>query len=218
MFGLLSHISFLRLSSGHSGPVLTLQTYDATCASLPSPHLLLAYASVWAAFPLVVGVRCIFCICVCVCVWLGCPLKFKSSPLICLWVGFLLCGNFSCFMTPSPGQVSVPKSFVSIFVFYILSYLLLKRLGCLSGCLVSSASVQKLFCGIAQHSNDLLMNLWGRKWSPCPIPLPSWDRLPEKLQIQHSSMLRTLCSHCQGTMFDLVTESKLILLTMQQST
>ena len=147
MFGLLSHISFLRLSSGHSGPVLTLQTYDATCASLPSPHLLLAYASVWAAFPLVVGVRCIFCICVCVCVWLGCPLKFKSSPLICLWVGFLLCGNFSCFMTPSPGQVSVPKSLVSIFVFYILSYLLLKRLGCLSGCLVSSTSIQKLFCG-----------------------------------------------------------------------
>ena len=25
-----------------------------------------------------------------------------------------------------------------------------------------------------QCSNDLLMNLWGRKWSPCPIPLPSW--------------------------------------------
>ena len=148
MFGLLSHISFLRLSSGHSGPVLTLQTYDATCASLPSPHLLLAYASLWAAFPLVVGVRCIFCICVCVCVWLGCPLKFKSSPLICLWVGFLLCGNFSCFMTPSPGQVSVPNSFVSLFIFYIFSYLLLNTMCCLFGCLVSSASVQKLFCGV----------------------------------------------------------------------
>ena len=22
----------------------------------------------------------------------------------------------------------------------------------------------------AQHSNDLLKNFWGRKWSPCPIP------------------------------------------------
>ena len=42
VFRLLSQISFLRLSSGHSGPVLTLRTYDATCASLPSPHLLLA--------------------------------------------------------------------------------------------------------------------------------------------------------------------------------
>ena len=29
------------------------------------------------------------------------------------------------------------------------------------------------FVEVAQHSNDLLMNLWGRKWSPCPIPLPS---------------------------------------------
>ena len=31
------------------------------------------------------------------------------------------------------------------------------------------------FVEIAQHSNDLLMNLWGRKWSPHPIPPPSWD-------------------------------------------
>ena len=26
------------------------------------------------------------------------------------------------------------------------------------------------FVEFFQHSNDLLMNLWGRKWSPCPIP------------------------------------------------
>ena len=52
------------------------------------------------------------------------------------------------FMTPSQGWVSVPNSFVSLFIFYILSYLLLKTMGCLSGCLVSSDSIQKLFCGI----------------------------------------------------------------------
>ena len=56
-------------------------------------------------------------------------------------------GNFSSFTTPSPAWISVPNSPVSLCVFYILSYLLLKRMGCLSGCLVSSASVQKLFCG-----------------------------------------------------------------------
>ena len=56
-------------------------------------------------------------------------------------------GNFS-FTTPSLGWVSIPNSYVSLFIFYILSYLLLKTMGCLSGCLVSSASVQKLFCGI----------------------------------------------------------------------
>ena len=52
------------------------------------------------------------------------------------------------FKTPFWGWVSIPTSFVSLFVFYILSYLLLKTMGCLSGCLMSSASIQKLFCGI----------------------------------------------------------------------
>ena len=58
-------------------------------------------------------------------------------------------GNFSSFKTPFLGQVSIPNSFVSLFIFYILSYLLSKTMGrCLSGCLMSSASIQKLFCGI----------------------------------------------------------------------
>ena len=50
-FGLLSHVSFLRLPSGHSGWVH---------ASLFSPHLLVADASVWAS-PLGVVVRCGIC-------------------------------------------------------------------------------------------------------------------------------------------------------------
>ena len=37
---------------------------------------------------------------------------------------------------------------LSLFIFYILFYLLLKTTDCLSGCLMSSASIQKLFCGI----------------------------------------------------------------------
>ena len=52
------------------------------------------------------------------------------------------------FKTPFPGRISVPTSFVSLFIFYILSYLLSKTMCCLSGCLMSSASIQKLFCGI----------------------------------------------------------------------
>ena len=31
------------------------------------------------------------------------------------------------------------------------------------------------FVEFPQHSNDLLMNLWERKWSPHPIPVPYWD-------------------------------------------
>ena len=57
-------------------------------------------------------------------------------------------GNFSLFKTPFLGRSSVPPSFVSFFVFYIFSYLLLKTVGCFSGCLMSSAGIQKLFCGI----------------------------------------------------------------------
>ena len=52
------------------------------------------------------------------------------------------------FKAPFPGWSSVPTSFVSFFVFYIFSYLLSKTMGCFSGCLMSSASIQKLFCGI----------------------------------------------------------------------
>ena len=34
------------------------------------------------------------------------------------------------------------------------------------------------FVEFTQHVHVLLMNLWGRKWSPHPIPLPSYDHPP----------------------------------------
>ena len=62
---------------------------------------------------------------------LCCHLRLQSSPMTCLWESFLLCENFSSFMTSSPGQVSIPKSFASVFIFYIFFYLLSERSGCL---------------------------------------------------------------------------------------
>ena len=56
---MISHISSLRLSSGHSGPVLTLS--NASCASLFNPHLLVVDASLWATSLLGVAVRHISC-------------------------------------------------------------------------------------------------------------------------------------------------------------
>ena len=104
---------------------------------------------------------------------LCCPLRFQNSPQTRWWEGFLVFGNFS-FMTPSHGQVSVPNSFGSLFIFYILSYLLSKRMGCLCGCLASSASIQKLFCGICSVFKWSFDEFVGEgKWSPCPIPSPS---------------------------------------------
>ena len=52
------------------------------------------------------------------------------------------------FKTPFLEWSSVLISFVFLFVFYIFSYLLSKTMGCFSGCLMSSAGIQKLFCGI----------------------------------------------------------------------
>ena len=58
------------------------------------------------------------------------------------------CLETSLFKTPFLEQSFVPTSFVSFFVFYIFSYLLSKTVGFFSGCLMSFASIQKLFCGI----------------------------------------------------------------------
>ena len=78
---------------------------------------------------------------------LCCPLCFQSSPQT--WQGecFLVFGNLSSSNT-FPERSSLPTSFVSFLVFYIFSYLFLKTMVCFSGCLMSSASLQKLFCGV----------------------------------------------------------------------
>ena len=167
----------LRLSSWHSGLVLTLRTDDWVCTSLPSPHSLVVDTSNWATFlsPLVVVVRCVFCAFFFFFLLLvmlpseipKLPLHtpVRGSPTV--WKLFLL-------TTPSPGWVSVTKFCVSVFVFYILYYLLLKRLDCLSGSLVSSASIQKLFCGSCSTFKWSFDEFVGGK-VVSPIPPPSWD-------------------------------------------
>ena len=48
-----------------------------------------------------------------------------------------------------PSQDGAPSfPLLSFLVFYIFSYLLLKTMGCFSGCLMSSAGIRKLFYGI----------------------------------------------------------------------
>ena len=72
------------------------------------------------------------------------------------------CLETSSIKTPFPGRISIPSSVVSRGIFYILSYLLSKTMGCFSGRLMTSASDQK-FCEVSLHSIVLSMNLWGRK-------------------------------------------------------
>ena len=59
-----------------------------------------------------------------------------------------------------------------------LSYLVLKRLDYLPGAPCFPPAFRSCFVSITQHSNDLLMNLWGRKWSLHPTPPLSWPPSP----------------------------------------
>ena len=152
-FGLQSYISSLRLSSGHSGPVLTLS--NAAHASLFSPQLAGGGCeSLWATSPMGAAVRRVICgfylfvyssrLC--------CPPRFQNSPQTRWREGFLVFGNFA-FTTPSPGQVSFPNSFVSLFIFYILSYLPSKTMGCFSGAWCPLPAFRSCFVEFAQRSN-----------------------------------------------------------------
>ena len=106
-------------------------------------------ASIWATFPLGVAIRHVIC---------AFYLFIFPPGYVALWDSKIphrpagervsWCLELLLFYDSLPGLVSIPNSFVSLFIFYILSYLLSKTMSCLSGCLVSSASVQKLFCGI----------------------------------------------------------------------
>ena len=84
LFGLLSHVSSLRLSSGHSRLVLTLSTDYTVHSSLSSPRSLVVDASVQATSLLAVVVRRIFCgiLFFFFSSQLCCPLRFRNSPQI----------------------------------------------------------------------------------------------------------------------------------------
>ena len=93
--------------------------------------------------------------------WLCCPLIFQNSLQTRQWKYFLEFGNFS-FKTPFLGRISIPTSFVTLYLLHFV-YLLLKTIDCLSGCLMSSASIQKLFCGICSAFKCSFDELVGEK-------------------------------------------------------
>ena len=116
-FGLLSQVSSLRLSSGHSGLVLTLSMQPES--SCPAPTCwwqtgASGLLSCWELQLSAYSVGFLF-----FSSWLCCPLRFQISPQTHQLEGFLVFGNFSSFTTPSPGRVSVPNSFVSLFISFI---------------------------------------------------------------------------------------------------
>ena len=79
------------------------------------------------------------------------PLCFQGSPQTRQRECFLVFET--SLKIPFLGWSSLLTSFVSFFVFYIFSYLFLKTMIYFSGCLLSSASIQKLFCGVCSALN-----------------------------------------------------------------
>ena len=144
---MLSQVSSLRLPWGHSGPVLTLR--NAARPSLPSPHLLVADAGDCAA-SLLGELRWARNLWVLIIYLFVLPIMLSSvvprlatdSP-VRVFPGVWKLLSF----LRLPSQERSP-SLPLLSLFYIFSYLLSKTMGCFSGCLMSSAGIQKLFCGI----------------------------------------------------------------------
>ena len=65
-------------------------------------------------------------------------------------------------------------SLLSLFVFYIFSYLLSKSWVAFLGAWCPLPAFRSCFVAFTRRLNALLMNLWGRKCSPRPTPPPSW--------------------------------------------
>ena len=175
-FGLLFHVSSLRSSSGHSGLGLTLRTYHATHTFLSSLPSLVVDASIWATSPLADAVRHIFCgFC-----FFFLPVALHSE--IPKLLTFLPVREFPTVWKvllhnslPRTGLLPLsPNSYLNLFAFYILSHHLLKEWAAFLGAWCPPPAFRSYFLEVAQHSNDLLMNLSGRKWSPHAIPPPSW--------------------------------------------
>ena len=170
-FGLLSDVSSLRLSSGHSGLVLTLSMQ--TVLPCPAPtHLWQTWASVLLLYwQLCLGVYSVGFFFFFLPVTLPSEIpKLPTDPPV---RGFSTVSKL-LLQNSLPGQVSIPNSFAFLsFIFCPTSFQ--RECVVFLGAWCPPPVFRSCFVDVAQHLNDLLMNLWGRKWSPCPIP-PSWDR------------------------------------------
>ena len=162
-FGLLTLLSSLRLSTGHSDPVPTLCRQPMLPCS---------------------GLAC-------------CRRKWASGlPVRGLWVLFFSPPNYValrdsktphrpageiswCLESSLPSWLphrdrSLSLTLLSLFLFFIFCPTSFwRQRAAFLGSWCPLPAFRSCFVEFAQCSNDLSMNLWGRKWSPHPIPLSS---------------------------------------------
>ena len=155
-FGFLSHVNYLRFSSGHSGQVLTLSTNYLSCTCLYIPRSLVVDVSVWTTSLLAAAVRCIFC-------------GFLFSPgYVALWDSktphrptcerVSNCLETSPWLPPQDGSPSLTLLFLFLsFIFCPISFR--REWAALLSTWCPLPVFRSCFVEVAQHSNDLLMNL-----------------------------------------------------------
>ena len=112
--GLLAQVSLLRLPSGHSGQILTLSNAQPPLASDRCRHLRCFSAgsyhwtrNLWV---LIIYLFFLPVMLPSVVPRLATDLPMRVFPVV--W-------KFLFFKTPFPGRISIPTSFVSLFIFYI---------------------------------------------------------------------------------------------------
>ena len=142
-------------------------------ALLSAPHLLAADASVWGTVLLGVAFRHV--ICGFYLFFLPVRLSFKililsPDPLV---RGFSGVWKLPLLKLPSwDGSPSL--TFLSLFLSFIFCPTSFQRQwAAFLGAWCTLLAIRSCFVEFAQRSHVLLMNLWGRKWSPHPIPPPS---------------------------------------------
>ena len=117
-------------------------------SSLFRPHLLVADAGIWGTFLLGVAFRHVSCGLYLFFLPVRLPSEIQKLPPDQPVRGFP--GDWKLPLLRLPSQDGSPSiALLSLFLsFLFLSYLLSKMMGCFSGCLMSSASDQKLFCAV----------------------------------------------------------------------
>ena len=116
-------------------------------------------------------------VCVCVCVF------FLSPSFVALWdsetpyrptyerVSYYLETSPPSRLPHQDGSLSLTLLFLFLsFIFCPTSFW--REWDAFLGAWCPPPAFRSCFVEVAQHPNNLL-NLWGRKWSPCPIPPPS---------------------------------------------
>ena len=163
LFGLLSHVSSLRLSSGHSRLVLTLSTDYTVHSSLSSPRSLVVDASVQATSLLAVVVRRIFCGILFFFLPVMLPSEIPKLPTDPPVRGFPIVWKFLLLHDSLFRMGLHPELFCLIFLSFIFCPTSFQREWAAFLSAWYPPVFRSCFVEVAQHSNDLLMHLWGRK-------------------------------------------------------